>query len=197
MDSLVSLRRVVERLAGTTTPKTLVLMSEGLFIERDISDITWVGPVASRGQVTLYVLQLDPPQFEAANARISPSRSEDIELGQDGLDRLAGLARGTVFRVVSNADFAFNRLALELSGYYLLSFEPLPGDRDGKPHKIRIDVRRARPRGAIATRVQVGRAPPAHDRGDARRDAPVAAARHRHRPEDVTTTRSRRRSRRS
>ena len=140
MDSLVSLRRVVERLAGTTTPKTLVLLSEGLFIERDISDITWVGPVASRGQVTLYVLQLDPPQFEAANARISPSRSEDIALGQDGLGLLAGLARGTVFRVVSNANYAFNRLALELSGYYLLSFEPQPGDRDGKPHKIRIDV---------------------------------------------------------
>ena len=124
----------------TQTPKTLVLLSEGLFIERDVADVTWLGPVASRGQVTLYVLQLDQPQFEAASARVSPSRTADIQLGQDGLGLLAGLARGTVFRVVSNADYAFNRLALELSGYYLLSFEPQPGDRDGKPHKIKIDV---------------------------------------------------------
>jgi VWFA-related protein len=140
VDSLVSLRRVIERLVNTQAPKTLVLLSEGLFVERDVADVTWVGPVASRGQVTLYVLQLDPPQFEAASARVSPSRTADIELGQDGLGLLAGLARGTVFRVVSNAEYAFNRLALELSGYYLLSFEPQAGDRDGKPHRIKIDV---------------------------------------------------------
>ena len=48
--------------------------------------------------------------------------------------------RGTVFPVVGSADNAFARLALELSGYYLLSFEPESGDRDGKPHKIKVRV---------------------------------------------------------
>jgi TolA-binding protein len=52
------------------------------------------------------------------------------------------MARGDVFRIVSNADFAFRRLALELSGYYLVGFEPEPGDRDAKPHKIKVDVRK-------------------------------------------------------
>src|SRR4030095_11125137 len=37
---------------------------------------------------------------------------------------------------------AFVRLATELSGYYLLSFEPEPGDRDAKSHKIKIEVPR-------------------------------------------------------
>ena len=32
----------------------------------------------------------------------------------------------------------FERLGLELSGYYILSFEPEAGDRDGKPHKIAV-----------------------------------------------------------
>ena len=53
---------------------------------------------------------------------------------------LAGMARGSVFRVASTADAAFSRLALELSGYYLLSFEPETEDRDGKVHKIKIGV---------------------------------------------------------
>ena len=53
---------------------------------------------------------------------------------------MAGLARGSVFRVASTADAAFSRLALELSGYYLLSFEPETEDRDGKVHKIKIGV---------------------------------------------------------
>ena len=42
--------------------------------------------------------------------------------------------------MVGSADDAFERLALELSGYYLLSFEPESGDRDGKPHKIKVAV---------------------------------------------------------
>ena len=84
IDSMVSLRHLIERMARTTSPKTLVLVSEGLLIEREFADVTWVGPVASRGQVTLYVLQLDTPEFEASNARISPSRSEDIALARKG-----------------------------------------------------------------------------------------------------------------
>ena len=141
-DSLLSLHHVMERLARTQTPKTVIFVSEGILIERDISEVAWLGPLAARGQVTLYVLQLEPPAFDATNSQSSPTRTADIQVGQDGLAHLAGVARGSVFRVVSGADNAFNRLALELSGYYLLSFEPEPGDRDAKSHRITIEVPR-------------------------------------------------------
>ncbi len=141
-DSLLSMRTLMERLAKDPTPKTVVLISEGVYLDREISDISWMGPLAARGHVSLFVLQLDVPSFDAAGARVSPSRDADIDLGREGLDMIAGLARGTVFRVINRADSAFDRLALELSGYYLLSFEPAPGDRDGKSHRIRIDVPR-------------------------------------------------------
>jgi VWFA-related protein len=141
-DTLLSLQHVMDRLARTNTPKTVVFISEGILIERDVSELTWLGPLAARGQVTLYVLQLEAPVAEATNSQSSPTRSADIQLAQDGLGRLAGVARGAVFRVVSGADNAFNRLTLELSGYYLLSFEPEPGDRDTKVHKIKIEVPR-------------------------------------------------------
>ena len=52
----------------------------------------------------MYVLQLEPQQPDAARARQSPSRDQDIQLAQDGLGRIAGLARGSVFRVNNNAD---------------------------------------------------------------------------------------------
>jgi VWFA-related protein len=140
-DTLVSLQHVMDRLARTSTPKTVVLLSEGVMIDaRDLGEISWLGPAAARGQVTLYVLQLEPPAFEASNSRSSPSRSADIQFAHDGLGFLAGAARGSVFNIVSGADSAFNRLTLELSGYYLLSFEPEPGDRDTKTHKIKIEV---------------------------------------------------------
>jgi VWFA-related protein len=131
-NSLVALRYLIERLAATP--------SEGLVLDRDFSEVTWLGPAAARGQVVLYVLQLDQPQFDASARSVSPTRNRDISLQEEGLDMLAGRTRGSVLRVVSNPDAAFGRLGLELSAYYLLSFEPEPGDRDGKPHKIRIDV---------------------------------------------------------
>jgi VWFA-related protein len=139
-DSLVSLNHVMDRLARTETPKTVVFMSEGLLLERGPTEISWLGPLAARGQVTLYVLQLEPPVFEATGVQNSPTRTADIQLGHDGLGILAGVARGSLFKVVSGADNAFSRLATELSGYYLLSFEPEPGDREAKSHKIKIDV---------------------------------------------------------
>lgn len=137
-DSLLSLRHVMDRLAQTPAPKTVVLVSEGLYIGRDTADANWLAATAARGQITLYVLQLVPPSFDATGVSVSPTRIADIDLGQDGLSLLAGRARGSVFPVMVGADFAFSRLALELSGYYLLSFEPEPGDRDGKPHKIKV-----------------------------------------------------------
>src|SRR6187397_2132026 len=75
-DTLLSLRQVMERLARTATPKTVVFVSEGILIDaRDVSEISWLGPTASRGQVALYVLQLEPPAFNASNAKSSPTRS--------------------------------------------------------------------------------------------------------------------------
>jgi hypothetical protein len=47
-----------------------------------------------------------------------------------------------MFRVIANPDFSFKRLATELSGYYLIGFEPAAHDRDGKPHKIDVKVGR-------------------------------------------------------
>src|SRR5262245_48323644 len=121
-DSLLSLRHLMERLAENSSPKTVVLLSEGILLDRDIPDVSWLGPLSAKGQMSLYVFQLEPPLYEAAAARVSPSRSADIDLAQEGLGMIAGMARGTVLRVINNTDVAFNRLALELSGYYLLSF---------------------------------------------------------------------------
>jgi VWFA-related protein len=140
-DTLLSLRHVMDRLARTATPKTVVLVSEGILLDaRDLGEISWLGPLAARGQVTLYVLQLEPPAFNASNSQSSPTRAADVQFAHEGLGFLAGAARGSVFNVISGADAAFNRLTTELSGYYLLSFAPEAVDRDTKSHKIKIEV---------------------------------------------------------
>jgi tetratricopeptide (TPR) repeat protein len=77
---------------------------------------------------------------DASTAREPATPGRDRSLAHEGLDVLAGSTRGAVIPVVASADNAFARLALELSGYYLLGFEPESGDRDGKWHKIKVGV---------------------------------------------------------
>lgn len=139
--SLSALRSVFDQLATTPVSKTVVLMTEGLVLGRE-SDDRWIGPLADRAQVTLYALRLDGSLFDASSPRISPSRALDRDLMIEGLDRLVGQARGEVFPIAVNANAVFARLNLELSGYYLLSFAPLPGDRDGKAHDIAVRTTR-------------------------------------------------------
>ena len=138
-NTMAALRAVADRLAAIDAPKTVVFVSEGLVLE-GMGDLTWLAPAAGRSQLTFQVLHLDSPAADASNARESPTPGRDRSLGQDGLDILAGTTRGGVFRVAGNADIAMNRLGLELSGHYLLGFEPEAGDRDGKPHKIKVEL---------------------------------------------------------
>ena len=141
-NSLTALRGLFDRMDTGNTPKTIVLISEGMLLDhRDLTDVALVGARASSAHIVLYVLQLDSSESDASH-RPSPSHAADKLVLKHGLDQLAVQARGEVFRIFGDADFAFQRLGRELSGYYLLSFEPAAGDRDGTPHKIKIDVRR-------------------------------------------------------
>jgi VWFA-related protein len=140
--SLFAFRALLDRMAVSPGPKTLLFVSEGLVVDREISDLEWVAEHAAKAQVSLYVLKLDRNEFDASVARISPTWVEDRELRVRGLETLAGYARGAVFPAAADPASAFQRLSLELSGYYLLSFEPEQTDRDGKRHRIKVETTR-------------------------------------------------------
>ena len=87
-----------------------------------------LGKVAAEAQaarVSIYALHLEVPVFEAAQDRISPTLARDLQVKGDGLARVAGAARGAVFRLAGDDPRPFERIARELSGYYLLAFEPI------------------------------------------------------------------------
>lgn len=138
-NTLGTLRSLLDRLAQTPGPKTLVLVSEGLVLER-VGDVAWMGAEAAKAQVTIQALQLESPTADASAVREPVSPGRDRALGREGLELISGVTRGNVFQVASAADNAFARLSLELSGYYLLSFEPEASDRDGKAHKIKVSL---------------------------------------------------------
>jgi hypothetical protein len=132
----------VESLKGIDGPKTVVLLSEGMVADPRYLDLAELSASAQAARVTIYVLHIDTPTFEASQDRVSPTQLRDVQLRGDGLSRLAGSARGAVFRLVGSDPRPFERIAVEISGYYLLAFEPQPGDRDGRVHRISVSLAR-------------------------------------------------------
>jgi len=141
--SLAALRDLLVRLSLMSWPKTLVLLSEGLFADtRETGEFQAVAAAAAVSNTTLYALGLDVQHTDASMEGISPTFNNDRVLRLQGLEMLAGMSRGRVFEVATGAREAFDRIRRELSGYYLLGFEPEESDRDGGPHALDIDVRR-------------------------------------------------------
>jgi hypothetical protein len=116
----------------------VVLLSEGIVADPRRVDLAKVTAEAQAARVSIYILQLEVPVFEAAQDRISPTLVRDLQVRGDGLARIAGAARGAVFRLAGDDPRPFERIAREMSGYYLLAFEPTDAERDGRAHRIRV-----------------------------------------------------------
>jgi len=140
--SISSVESVLEQLGTIPGPKTVVLISEGLTTEQGITDLARIGDLAAQAQVSLYALRLAAGSFDASEARRGPTSSLDQRLAIEGLETLAGVAKGAVFNIAGSGEGIFERVAREISGYYLLAFEPTDEDNDGKPHDIKVDVNR-------------------------------------------------------
>ena len=119
----------------------MILLSEGLVTESP-SDLDDVVRAALRGRVSVNVLLMDVPRADATQGPLPPTFTEDRELQIRGLNDMASLTRGSIYQIVGTADRAFERLASEISAYYLLSVEEGTGDRDGRNHRIDVSVRR-------------------------------------------------------
>ena len=141
--SIAAIKAVLEALAEVDGPKTVILVSEGLVVGRSSSSLTELGELAAAARVSVYVLRLSGSAFGADRVGFRTSAGIDSMIEAEGLETLAGLTRGTVFNVVGTGDQIFERVAREISGYYLLAFEPGPDDRDARAHQIRVEVRRS------------------------------------------------------
>jgi hypothetical protein len=137
-----AIRAVLSSLGGLDGPKSVVLISEGLVLESLGGELDDLASVAADVRASLDVLLLDVPMFDATQANRPTTAGADRRLQEEGLEILAGMARGNLHRVVSSGEFAFRRIEMALAGYYLLGVEPTASDRDGKRHRIEVKTTR-------------------------------------------------------
>jgi len=147
------------RLARLGTAVNVVMISEGLFLGRAPLSLADVSRRAAEARVTLHIVRPAQSMMTDASRASAPglSYSMDDYLMRDGLEQLAGQTRGRLLQVAAGTGAGiFERLNRELTGYYLIGFEPTAEDRTGRNRRIRVQVRRrgltvrARPTFALA-----------------------------------------------
>jgi VWFA-related protein len=171
-ETMAALRSLLIALRGIEGAKTLIFVSEG-FILTDPGFVTELGTLAAAARTSLYVLRLDSSFFDASNSRMARDPFSDRRTQIEGLEMLAGAARGAIFDVIGKPEGLFERLEAELSGYYLVGVESDPKDRDAKAHPIRVDV--ARKGAMVRSRRQLLNTP-AERRANRNRHQAAAAA---------------------
>jgi VWFA-related protein len=151
--TLQSLEALLKNLAPLKTPVNIVLISEGMFVARDRQNMQNMSRLAAEARATIHVIRPASQFFDIEDRSPggSSSRFFDDGLMSEGLEQVAGQTRGSMSTVNGTGEIAFDRLGRELSGYYLLGFEPTAGDRTGRERRIKVEVKgrgltvRARP----------------------------------------------------
>ena len=160
--TLQSLEALLKNLAQLRMPVNIVLMSEGMFVARDRANMNTLGRLAAEARATIHIIRPSQQFFdiEDRSAGGASSRFFDDGLMSEGLEQVAGQTRGSMSVVNGDGQIAFDRLGRELSGYYLLGFEPSESDRTGRERRIKVSVKtrgltvRARPTFVIPAAVK-------------------------------------------
>ena len=143
--TLQALEALLKNLVALKTPVNIVMISEGMFVARDRLHMQELGRRAAQARATIHIIRPASNYFDVEErAPSASSRFFDDGLMEEGLDQVAAETRGSMTVVQGDGAIAFERLGRELSGYYLLGFEPTDADRTGKERRIKVEVR---PRG--------------------------------------------------
>jgi VWFA-related protein len=150
VSGLEALLRALEKIPGR---KAVVFVSAGLLVSDrsagrpDVGDIARVmGQTAARSNASVYAVHIDTTPGVGPASQKAPGSSElarDRALYGNWLSDFSQSAGGRLIYVpVGTANFAFDRILRETSAYYLLGVEPAPADRDGRPRKLEVKVKR-------------------------------------------------------
>lgn len=145
MQTIRYLDTLFSRLAKLNTPVNVVMISEGLFLGRLPTSVADLSRRAAEARATLHIIRPNQSLLGDASRASAPGMtySMDDYLMRDGLEQLAGQTRGRLIQISAGTGAGmFERLNRELSGYYLIGFEPTAADRTGRQRRIKLQVRR-------------------------------------------------------
>lgn len=137
-----NLEAVARGLAKIPGRKTVVLMSEGFFVQDDRSSIETVAAQAARSGITIYSIDgrgLINGLGQNTDAVLrDPSRSAAFDTGEDGPNILTANTGGFMIRNLDDMALAFGRIIRDTSTYYVIGYQPDNTTMDGKVRRIEV-----------------------------------------------------------
>jgi VWFA-related protein len=134
------LEHLLQQLAHVEGPKLMVLLSEG-FLSNELEMRSLV-TMAGEARTSINVLVVDLRQADVTLRTRRPNEAADRRLNVQTLEGMATMSRGSLFRIAGTGEPVFERLASEISAYYILGVEQRPKDSVGDRHRIDVEVRR-------------------------------------------------------
>jgi len=157
-----SIGYIVRNLSGLEGRKTLVMLSEGFYVDDARSSLPLVAGQAARAGVTIYCIDTRGTNARAGvapavdPAATGPGLSGFGDTSDEGLDVLASETGGITLRQRDDFRGALTEVATDTSTYYFLAYSPDNSVLDGKYRRITLKTKwagldiRAR-RGYVAT----------------------------------------------
>ncbi len=170
---LDSLGALADALKPSPGLKTIVLVADGMFADRDnYDDIARLAARTEAAGTRVYALHLERPIIDiSAKGNVTTTHHLDDSYGFAAMAEVAAATGGTAFRVSGSAIPQLDQIDEESSGYYVLGIEVDPAESPDKPIDLSVKSRRAgldiRARRMFTTRPAATSARPSTTDGDA------------------------------
>ena len=150
MRTVRTLQALASGLARLPGRKTIVLITEGFFVEESWADLRQIVGVAARSNVRIYSLDgrgLDTRQMNDMQQLgvMDPGGSAPLEAyntAEDGPNMLAVDTGGYAIRHTNKFADALAEIARDTSNYYVIGYGPTNAANDGSFRKIAVRVKR-------------------------------------------------------
>ena len=140
--TLHSIDRIARGLARIPGRKTVVLMSEGFYIEDARGMLEAAAAQAARSGITIYGIDgrglINSLSSNTDVVRPGAARPGNFDTGEDGPNILAQGTGGFVVRQIDDMSRAFGLIVRDTSTYYVIGYEPDNPNMDGKVRKISV-----------------------------------------------------------
>ena len=143
--TIQSLDRIAKGLAKIPGRKTVVLLSEGFFVEDSRSALESLAAQLARSGVTIYSIDgrglLNSLGANPDVVRPERARAANFDTGEDGPNILAQGTGGFAVRNLDDMSRAFGLVVRDTSTYYIIGYQPDNPTMDGKVRKIEIKTK--------------------------------------------------------
>jgi VWFA-related protein len=140
--TIQSLDRVANGLARIPGRKTVVMMTEGFYVEDSRSLLQTIAARAARNGITIYSIDgRGLINGMAANPDVvmtDRGRATAFDTGEDGPTILTEGTGGFIVRNIDDISRAFGLIVRDTSTYYIIGYQPDNATMDGKVRKIEL-----------------------------------------------------------